>query len=197
MLTKTMLCAVDTGDYNIDDSIKELAALCEAAELEVAFSVVQKRDNPENKYYLGEGKLEEAKQDAKKIIVFAIMVAAVIGVILFAAAPFIHYLYSLTEDAKEALRILVRIRCVFLPLYIVHVSTFFVLRAGGDTLSTLLIDSGFLWVGPVLVSTVLSLFTEIGLIELFFAVQLLEVVKMFFAVWLLKKGRWVRNLAEE
>jgi len=146
---------------------------------------------------LGAGKLEEAKQDAKKIIVFAIMVAAVIGVILFAAAPFIHYLYSLTEDAKEALRILVRIRCVFLPLYIVHVSTFFVLRAGGDTLSTLLIDSGFLWVGPVLVSTVLSLFTEIGLIELFFAVQLLEVVKMFFAVWLLKKGRWVRNLAEE
>ena len=65
MLTKTMLCAVDTGDYNIDDSIKELAALCEAAELEVAFSVVQKRDNPENKYYLGEGKLEEAKQLAQ------------------------------------------------------------------------------------------------------------------------------------
>ena len=65
MLTKTMLCAVDTGEYNIDDSIKELAALCEAADLEVAFSVVQKRDNPENKYYLGEGKLEEAKQLAQ------------------------------------------------------------------------------------------------------------------------------------
>ena len=65
MLTKTMLAAVDTGEYNIDDSIKELAALCEAAELDVAFSIVQKRDNPENKYYLGEGKLEEAKQLAQ------------------------------------------------------------------------------------------------------------------------------------
>ena len=65
MSTKTMLAAVDTGEYNIDDSIKELAALCEAAELDVAFSVVQKRDNPENKYYLGEGKLEEAKQLAQ------------------------------------------------------------------------------------------------------------------------------------
>ena len=62
MLTKTMLAAVDTGEYNIDDSIRELAALCEAADLDVAFSVVQRRDNPENKYYLGEGKLEEAKQ---------------------------------------------------------------------------------------------------------------------------------------
>lgn len=65
MLTKTMLAAVDTGEYNIDDSIKELSALCEAAELDVAFSIVQKRDNPENKYYLGEGKLEEAKQLAQ------------------------------------------------------------------------------------------------------------------------------------
>ena len=65
MLTKTMLAAVDTGEYNIDDSIKELAALCEAADLDVAFSVVQRRDNPENKYYLGEGKLEEAKQLAQ------------------------------------------------------------------------------------------------------------------------------------
>lgn len=65
MLTKTMLAAVDTGEYNIDDSIKELAALCEAAELDVSFSIVQKRDNPENKYYLGEGKLEEAKQLAQ------------------------------------------------------------------------------------------------------------------------------------
>ena len=65
MLTKTMLAAVDTGEYNIDDSINELTALCEAAELEVIFSIVQKRDNPENKYYLGEGKLEEAKQLAQ------------------------------------------------------------------------------------------------------------------------------------
>ena len=31
----------------------------------MAFSIVQKRDNPENKYYLGEGKLEEAKQLAQ------------------------------------------------------------------------------------------------------------------------------------
>lgn len=69
MFTKTMLAAVDTGEYNIDDSIKELTALCEAAELEVVFSIVQKRDNTENKYYLGEGKLEEAKQlaDANEI----------------------------------------------------------------------------------------------------------------------------------
>ena len=67
MLTRTMLAAVDTGEYNMDDSIRELTALCEAAELEVVFSIVQRKDNPENKYYLGEGKLEEANSWLKQM----------------------------------------------------------------------------------------------------------------------------------
>ena len=62
MYTKTVIAAVDCGEYNIDDSVKELAALCEAGELTVVCEIVQKRENPENKYYLGEGKLGEAKQ---------------------------------------------------------------------------------------------------------------------------------------
>lgn len=65
MAVKAMLAAVDCGEYNMDDSIKELTALCEAAEMEVVLSIVQKKDNPENKYYLGEGKLAEAKELAK------------------------------------------------------------------------------------------------------------------------------------
>ena len=62
MLTKTMIAAVDFGEYDMENSLKELTALCEAGELEVLCQVVQKRDHPEKKYYLGEGKLEEAKQ---------------------------------------------------------------------------------------------------------------------------------------
>ena len=61
MLTRTMIAAVDFGEYIMEDSLKELSALCEAAELEVVCQLVQKRENPENKYYLGEGKLEEAR----------------------------------------------------------------------------------------------------------------------------------------
>lgn len=61
MLTKTMIAAVDCQEYDIEQSMAELEALCEAGQLEVVCQIVQKRDNPENKYYLGEGKLEEAR----------------------------------------------------------------------------------------------------------------------------------------
>lgn len=62
MLTRTMIAAVDCGEYNMEDSMKELAALCQAGETEVVCQLVQKLDNPTAKYYLGEGKLEEARQ---------------------------------------------------------------------------------------------------------------------------------------
>ena len=52
MLTKTILAAVDWGQYNMEDSIKELSALCEAANMEVVGTVIQNKDHPEGKYYL-------------------------------------------------------------------------------------------------------------------------------------------------
>ncbi|MEG1050297.1 MAG: GTPase HflX, partial [Oscillospiraceae bacterium] len=62
MPEKAILAAVNCGEYNVENSMKELGALCEAVGMEVGCEIVQNREHPENKYYLGEGKLEEAKQ---------------------------------------------------------------------------------------------------------------------------------------
>lgn len=146
---------------------------------------------------LGAGKLDEAKGDAKKIIVFGMIVSMALGSILFLVAPFIHHLYELSPEAIHALETLVRIKSILMPIYVINVCTFFILRAGGAAMSTMIIDSGFLWAGPVLVSTVLSLFTSMDLVTLYITVELLDLVKMFFAFWFLGQGKWVRNLAED
>ena len=62
MLTRTLIAGVDCGEYDIDDSMKELENLCEAGDLQVVCQVVQKKDKPENKYHLGEGKIAEVKE---------------------------------------------------------------------------------------------------------------------------------------
>ena len=60
-LTRTLIAGVDCGEYDIDNSMSELESLCEAGELQVVCQVVQKKDNPEKKYYFGEGKMAEIK----------------------------------------------------------------------------------------------------------------------------------------
>ena len=146
---------------------------------------------------LGARNQEAGSSGAKKIIVFGVMVSAVLGAVLFCVAPYIHNLYSLSDEAIRALEILIRIKSCLMPIYVVNVCTFYVLRSGGDTFSTMLVDSGFLWIGPVTVSTLLSIFTSIEVVPLYVTVELLDLVKMFIAFWFLKRGRWVRNLAAD
>ena len=124
------------------------------------------------------------------------MIGVVVASVMFIIAPYIHNLYELSTEAQTALKTMIRIKSCLVPVYVVTVCTFFVLRAGGDAVSTLILDSGFLYTCPVLISTVLSLFTPIGLVPLYIATESLEILKMFFAIALVKKGRWVKNLAE-
>lgn len=58
---KVLLLGADCGDYDMERSMAELAALAEANRMEAVAEVVQKRDTPENATYLGEGRLAEAR----------------------------------------------------------------------------------------------------------------------------------------
>ncbi len=60
---RAVLAAVDTGEYDIDNSLAELRALCETAGAEVVGELVQRREAPDNFGYLGGGKLAEARAD--------------------------------------------------------------------------------------------------------------------------------------
>ena len=57
-----VLLGLDLGQYDMERSMDELAALCEANGMKMVAQVVQKRSAPEAGTMLGEGKLEEARQ---------------------------------------------------------------------------------------------------------------------------------------
>ena len=64
---KTLLLALDTGEWDCARSLAELAALCEANHMVAVGEVVQKRDVPEAGTVLGSGKLEEAHAAAEAL----------------------------------------------------------------------------------------------------------------------------------
>ena len=59
---RAILAAVDTGHYDIDESLAELAELARTAGAEVIARVTQNRGAPDNSSYFGKGKLEELKE---------------------------------------------------------------------------------------------------------------------------------------
>ncbi len=71
-ITRAILCGVHTGSNDIlndttEDSIRELEELAKTAGAVVVGTLVQNKDKPENKAYLGEGKLEELRLAAETL----------------------------------------------------------------------------------------------------------------------------------
>ncbi len=59
---RVILVGLDTGEYDAEVSMQELAALAETAGCEVLRSVIQARSNPEAATCIGSGKLEEVTE---------------------------------------------------------------------------------------------------------------------------------------
>ncbi len=67
VLERAVIAAVDTGEYDIDNSIEELRALCETAGAVVVGEIVQRRGAPDNYGYLGAGKLAETRDLCERL----------------------------------------------------------------------------------------------------------------------------------
>lgn len=73
------------------------------------------------------------------------------------------------------------------------------MRAGGDTRSAMLLDSGYMWLVPVPASLLMALLLpgRIDIAAAVLVVQVLMNLKVIPALWVLKRGKWVRNITVE
>lgn len=146
---------------------------------------------------LGKNALDEAKENAKKLIAFSVFIAIIAGFILFILSFFILNIYDVAEATKDIARFNIRINALFIPVYSFNVALFFTLRSGGDTKSTFMIDSGYMWIVAVPIAMVLAYFTDLKVTMMFLMIQSLDLPKMFFGLSRFKKEHWVKNLASE
>ena len=145
---------------------------------------------------LGRNELKEAEDNARKLIFFGVVMALVAGVVLFIASFFVLNLYSnQTAETLSIAKFVIRTNSLFIAVYSFNVAIYFTLRAGGDTLSTLLMDSLYMWVVTVPVALVLAYFTALPATWMFLVIQSLDIPKGFFALTRYNKKRWVKNLA--
>lgn len=146
---------------------------------------------------LGENELEEAQANAKRLVFAAGVVAGAVGLIQFMLSGLFTDFYSVTELTKSWAIFNIRVNALFVPLYTMNVTLFFIIRSGGDTKSTLLMDSGFMWLVAVPVALTLAFFTALPITLMFLIVQGTEFFKVLFSISRYNKKRWVKNLATE
>ena len=143
---------------------------------------------------LGANRLDEAKDVARKMIVFSLLLSVATALLLICAAPLFPRFYQTSDIIRGLATQLMIVNAVFMPMSAFANACYFTLRSGGKTLITFLFDSVSLWAVSVPVAFILSRYTDMYIVWMVVCVQASELVKCVLGLWLVRKGIWVRNI---
>lgn len=145
---------------------------------------------------LGANKCDEARDHARKLITFSVMVSLVISALFFVAAMFIPQIYNTTDEIRFIARRMMQICALAMPLDAFANASYFTLRSGGKTFVTILFDSCFVWCVSVPAAFFLSRYTDVSIFVLYAICQALNFIKDIIGYVLVKRGIWVKNIVK-
>lgn len=146
---------------------------------------------------LGAGRIQEAREDAPRMIVFSALLGVAIGILYVGVAFGAPLLYNTTSEVRRLATELLLVTAVFMPAEAALNGSYFMVRSGGKTLITMFTDCGLLWIVQCSVGFALSRFTDIGVIPLFTIVEAGMIVKTAVSLFIVARGKWAHSIVEE
>ena len=146
---------------------------------------------------LGAGKLEKARDSARKMMAFSIFCAVLMAALLVVTSVLFPRLYNVSADVRSLAAFMILVSAALLPFCAYAHAAYFTLRSGGKVLITLLFDSVYMWALVAPLVFVLSRFTNMSIHWLFIAGQSVEIVKCMFGSALLSRINWAKQLVGE
>lgn len=143
---------------------------------------------------LGAGKIEEAKDTDRKLIVFALLSCFAVGTLLAFVAPFFPQIYEATDEVRTMATKFILIAAACMPIQGFLNACYFTIRSGGKTLITFLFDSFYVWVFSIPLAYVLGHYTAIPIATLYLICQLSDLIKCVIGFVLVKRGKWAQNM---
>lgn len=146
---------------------------------------------------LGAGKMEEARDTDTKLIAFSVASCIVIGILMIVIAPLFPKMYNTSDEVKGLAESFIIVAAVFMPQNAFLHAAYFTLRSGGKTVVTFFFDSVFAWVVSIPLAYVLSRYTQINIVFVYFCCQGIEIIKSIIGYILVKRGSWLQNIVSD
>ena len=147
---------------------------------------------------LGEGELEKARREKTWLLSGAAIFGLLMMFVGFATTLIVPIVFGkLSPNAIAISRNMVILMSFFMPVWVFFNAQQAVARAGGDTKMGAYADAGMTIIVMLPMLFVLGRYTDIGPVQMYLCVKLLDVIKIgIFHFWL-KKERWLKNLTKE
>lgn len=143
---------------------------------------------------LGANRFEEAVETDRKLIAFSVAICLIFGGAMALLAPYFPKIYRTEDTIRSLAAQFIRICAVCMPINALANSCYFTLRSGGKTLITFLFDSFYVCIFTVPLAYLLSRFTSVGILPLFWICQLADIGKCVIGLILIRRRAWVQNI---
>ncbi|MBO5090406.1 MAG: MATE family efflux transporter [Clostridia bacterium] len=147
--------------------------------------------------HLGANRIKEAKQSVWQLLTLSVGCCVVMGGIMMLLAPFIPHIYNTEAEVKQMATQFLFVVAALMPVFAFAHNCYFTLRSGGRTIITFLFDSAFSWMIMVPVAFILSKYTNMPIVPLYFTVQSLDIIKCIIGFIMVKKGIWIKNIIDK
>jgi len=141
--------------------------------------------------YLGAGDLKKAKDADNKMIFFSVAVCVVVALVQLFTGKFFPRIYNTSDEIKTLATSFLVVSALVMPFCSFSHCSYFTLRSGGKTGITFLFDSVFTWVIVVPTAFVLSRFTGLDIVTVYFIVSFTELIKNFIGYKMVKSDVWL------
>ncbi|QUH24652.1 MATE family efflux transporter [Serpentinicella alkaliphila] len=147
---------------------------------------------------IGANKNDTAISYAKKFSIIGFIIGFIIGLTLFVSAPFVVSFFNISEEVRyNTIRILMVLSVVMSAKVFNTILIVGILRGGGDTKYSLLLDMGSVWLIGVPLAFIGALIWKLPIYWVVAFVSFEEILKAFFGIPRVISKKWVRNIIEE
>lgn len=147
---------------------------------------------------IGENKLEEAREDAKKLMKLTIITGAIGGLIVLAATPFVLKYATLTENAMHYLKYMLLINTYYIMGGAVNTTLIAgVFRAGGDSRFGFICDTIDMWCYAVPLGFLAAFVLKLPVLWVYFLLCTDEFVKWPWVLGHYRSGKWLNNITRD
>lgn len=148
-------------------------------------------------HILGTGDTEGARDSARKMIAFSLIMGAVCGAFVAICAPFFPLIYNTSAEVRGLATSLTFVIAAAAPLHAYLNASYFTMRSGGRTLTVFMFDSVYAWVVNVVLAFVLANFTSLPILAVYICCQGIDILKGALGTYLVARGHWAVDLTKK
>lgn len=144
---------------------------------------------------IGSGDKEKAILYAKRFLIIGTLAGLLLGILLILVSPIILIMFSNTQAVQQLAQKIMLIMGIFLWCrFLNSILVVGVLRSGGDTTFSMILETCSVWVVGVPLAFAGALWWHLPVYVVYTLICLEELIKAYFGIKRVRSNKWVRDV---